>query len=519
MRKGSKFISKSPCLPQRPQRQTYHNMQKKFLSNLILVLTLNLLIKPFYIFFIDLEVQNVVGERQYGFYFTLFSLSMILSVLLDMGITNNNNRNIAQNTQLLTKHFSGIFVLRFILGMIYFIAALIFGAFFKELGTEQIYFLCFLCLNQFLVSLTLYLRSNIAALLLFRTDSFISVLDRFLLIVFCGTLLYIPAFRGSFKIIWFVYAQTAAYLCTTLFSLYIVLKNSGKIKFHFNLPFYLVIIKKSLPLALLVLIMSTYKYIETQLMPELMPSEIADYQVGLYAAAFRFLDVGNNIIFLFSALLLPIFAKMLKEKSKLDSIVSLSSSIIFSATIIIAVCCFFYSSEIMYLFYDQRDGETLIAYQERMATISLIFKTLMFGIIPIGGAYIFGTLLTANGSFKILNYIALSSVVVSVILNITLVPHLLSWGSSISNMAAQFTTLIIQLFVVRKIFKLRISAKLAGKYLGFILSVIGIAYLSKQVEVDWKISLFAVIGLSVSAALIFRLLSIKGLFQIMKMDE
>ena len=70
-------------------------MKRKFVTNLALVLFLNLLVKPFWIFGIDRTVQNVVGSEGYGFYFSLFSLSLLLNIFLDFGITNFNNRSIA----------------------------------------------------------------------------------------------------------------------------------------------------------------------------------------------------------------------------------------------------------------------------------------------------------------------------------------------------------------------------------------------------------------------------------------
>lgn len=90
-------------------------MQKKFLSNLFLLVVLNLLIKPFFILGIDAEVQNRVGEIEYGNYFALLNFSFLLNILLDLGITNYNTRNIAQHPQLIEKHFSKIFWLRMVL--------------------------------------------------------------------------------------------------------------------------------------------------------------------------------------------------------------------------------------------------------------------------------------------------------------------------------------------------------------------------------------------------------------------
>ena len=90
-------------------------MQKKFLKNLGLLLFLNLLIKPFWVLGIDRSVQNAVGSEDFGFYFSILNFSFLFIILLDFGITNFNNRNIAQNNQLLNKHFSGILILKFLL--------------------------------------------------------------------------------------------------------------------------------------------------------------------------------------------------------------------------------------------------------------------------------------------------------------------------------------------------------------------------------------------------------------------
>jgi hypothetical protein len=52
-------------------------MQKKFLSNLALILVLNLLIKPFAIFGIDATIQNRIGAQEYGLYFSLLTSSLL----------------------------------------------------------------------------------------------------------------------------------------------------------------------------------------------------------------------------------------------------------------------------------------------------------------------------------------------------------------------------------------------------------------------------------------------------------
>lgn len=196
-------------------------MQKKFVTNLAFLLFLNILIKPFWIFGIDRVVQNTVGAAEYGFYFALFNFSFLLNILLDLGITNFNNRNIAQHNHLLQKHLSGILALRLLLTAGFIIINLItawIAGYLKDGG----WMLMVLLLNQVLMSFILYLRSNIAGLHLFRIDSFISVLDRLIMIALCSILLWGGITDKKFQIEWFVWAQTFAYAITALFTFLIL---------------------------------------------------------------------------------------------------------------------------------------------------------------------------------------------------------------------------------------------------------------------------------------------------------
>ena len=143
-------------------------MQRKFITNLGLLLLLNLLIKPFWVFGIDRTVQNVVGSEDFGFYFTVLNFSFLFNILLDFGITNFNNRNIAQNTHLLAKHFSRLVTMKLVLGFLYFLVTLGFGYGYGYRGS-QLSLLALVGFNQFLLSFILYLRSNISGMLMFRT--------------------------------------------------------------------------------------------------------------------------------------------------------------------------------------------------------------------------------------------------------------------------------------------------------------------------------------------------------------
>jgi O-antigen/teichoic acid export membrane protein len=173
-------------------------MQKKFITNLAFLLFLNLLIKPFWLLGIDRSVQNAAGTEAYGAYYALFNFSFLFNILLDLGITNFNNRNISQNRQLLDKHLSGIIMLRMALAVVYILVSLI-GSLILGYEVVQLKMLVILLLNQVLVSFILYLRSNLAGLHMFKTDSVISVLDRTIMIAICSFLLWEMLPKPHFK--------------------------------------------------------------------------------------------------------------------------------------------------------------------------------------------------------------------------------------------------------------------------------------------------------------------------------
>ena len=154
--------------------QITQSLKRKFFTNLLLLLLLNLLIKPFWVLGIDRTVQNVLGAEEYGMYFALFNFSLVLNIFLDLGITNFNNRAIARNTRLLTKYLSFLVSLKFVLAVVYAVLCLV-VAWIVGYDMRQIHLLFFLIFNQFLVSLTAYLRSNISGLHYFRTDGLLSV--------------------------------------------------------------------------------------------------------------------------------------------------------------------------------------------------------------------------------------------------------------------------------------------------------------------------------------------------------
>ncbi|MBN3035490.1 MAG: oligosaccharide flippase family protein [Bacteroidales bacterium] len=490
-------------------------MQRKFLTNLAFLIFLNLVVKPFWVLGIDRSVQNIVGIEDFGFYFSILNFSFLFSILLDMGLTSYNNRNIAQYNHMLGKYLSSILTIKILLAVLYFITIVLVGLIIGY-GKSQFQILAWIGLNQFLLSLTLYLRSNISGLMMFRTDSMLSVLDRILMIAICSVLLWGGFTHTPFRIEWFVYAQTASYFLTASTAFIIVIRKASFKRLNWNLAIIRTILRQSYPFALLVLLMAFYNRIDPVMIERLLPGHIGEAQSGIYAQAFRLLDAANMIAYLFAVLLLPIFSRMIYRKESLSGIIRLSFSLLITLSGIVAIGSFFYSRELMEFLYPMHPNETVQMFASRMGQSSIVFGLLMFCFISVSTTYVFGTLLTANGSLKILNMTAALGMLLGVTLNIILVPRLMATGSAWASLISQTVTALVQVLFAVRILQLRTDRSFLLRLIGFLTGTLLMAWLSGFLAWPWHLNLSLMAAASFLLAFLLRMVDLKGLRMILQ---
>lgn len=477
-------------------------MKKNFIINIIFLLFLNLLIKPFWIFGVERKVQNIVGTEDYGLYFSLFSFSLLLNIILDFGITNFNNRNIAQNPNSLSKYLSNILSLRILLGVIYTVLSLSIGLI-LDYNLRQMGILGILIFNQFVASFTLYLRSNISGLQMFKTDSIISVLDRFLAILFCSILVWGHLYGEKLYVEVFALCQTAAYVITCITALCIVLRKTTFFKFKFDYKFLLNFLRKSYPYAILTLLMSFYNRIDSVMLERLI--ENGEKQTGIYAQAFRINDAAAMFANLFAVLLLPMFAKMLKQKENVEGLVKFAYLLVIIPALFLSNICNFFNYDIMSLMYKENFNES-----------APLLGMLTIGFLGICTTYIFGTLLTANGNLKYLNIMALVAMILNLSLNFILIPKFQAKGAAISSMVTQLASGLSQLIIAKFVFNFKINYKLIIKLIAFVCLIFAIGYFVEKQNINWIYSIIIIAISTIILTFILKLFKIKDFFEIFK---
>jgi len=455
-------------------------MKREFVINLFFLISINLIVKPFYLFGIDLQVQNTVGKAAYGLYFALFNFSFIFQIFTDLGIHQYNNRNIAQHSYLFDKYFSSILLLKGGLSVFFLLFSFLVAVLVGYRG-EALHLLFFLLINQVFITLIFFFRSNISGLQHYRLDSFISVLDKLLVILICLPLIY-GEVLGPLQIEWFVYAQTIAFGSTALIAFWVVNGYLKKqLRFKWNNKLFRVILRQSIPFALVVLLMTMYTRIDAIMLERLLPN--GEKEAGIYAAGYRLLDAANMICFLFAGLLLPMFARMLKKRENIEELLGMSSRIMLVLTLSASVAVCFHATPIMQWLYADYEGS--------MASVLIL---LMIGFNAIGVINIIGTLLTANGNLLQMNIVFVIGIVINVISNYFLILWYGAWGAALTTVVTQTFVAIAEYRLAYQFFDLKIRSSFVMQVILFATGVIGINYGLSQLALPWLL-LFVLGGL------------------------
>ncbi len=384
-------------------------MKKQLLSGIVFSVLVNLVVKTIWIFAIDLNVQRAVGTEAYGVYFSSYGMALMFIMMLDLGISSFNTKNIAQNHHLLEKHFSNLALLKSVIGLLYFVA-LFAGGLFMQFSSQQMYLLLALGLVQFFTSFVLFLRSNISALQFFKLDAVLSVIDRCLLIIICGAWLWTGIFKLEINIYVFAWIQVVTAFITCLIGLFFLFPYVRLRKTTKNKAFYYSIIQKSYPYAILTFFMAMYTRSDGIILAKLAPNTLTD--AGTFAAGFRLFEAFAQVAILFSAILFPFFAKSIKEKTNIVSAFSSSLTILMLGAIIVGACAFFYADAIAQLF-----------YKENLIETANIVKWLLWSTVPYGISIISGAYLTANNQIAFLNRTAFLCLIINVVLNLVFIPY------------------------------------------------------------------------------------------------
>ncbi len=456
-------------------------MNREFIVNILFLLFINLLIKPFFIFGIDLAVQNRTGQG-YGLYFALMNLTYIFQILNDFGIQSFNNRHISQHPQLLPKYFPNLLAIKVLLSVVYVFVSLTL-AWTMRYDNQALLLLLILLVNQVLIQMIFFLRSNISGLGHYRIDSVLSSMDKLLMLFSCGLLLWTHPPGQTLHIEAFALAQTIPLALTALIAFGILrskvrfrVRPSWASNWRSGYPMLVALFRGSLPYALVVFLMFAYTRLDGVLLERFSGQAHAE----VFAGAYRVLDACNMLGYLFASLLLPMFARLQKQMDQVKPLLLLSFRLIWAGSVALAAAICFARADLVHLMMPTH------ASPYRWDTLGV----LIWVFVPVSTTYIFSTLLTAHGKVAAMNRFFIAGICLNAGLNLFLIPRWQAFGAAIAAVATQGFIAASMIWLVLRTFHWRPSARAVLEVVGYLVFILLINFLiAEETTFRWYVKM------------------------------
>ncbi len=414
---------------------------RQFLSHLSLLMVLNLLVKPAYLLVIDARIQDVLGPDIFGSYFPLLSLGILLNILLDVGLSNHMTRLISANNEAVTGAYRAGSRAKLALFPLYFMSLMLVGWGLGYRG-ESMQWLAWIGINQALLSAILYVRAGLQGLGAHKTDAWVSISDRSMLLLGLGIVL---AIQPGFEIAWLLLGTTAALsiaLALACWRLMIHMKDAQTANHEESATSIWEQLAQGWPYALLFLLMMTYHRVDAIMLERMHPDGAR--QAGWYAMGYRLFEASNMIGFLFATLLLPYFSRMLALKEDIRPLAIGASRLLMVGGGAIAWTAWFWPGTLLSIF-----------YSHEIAAAASVLPWLMLSFAIFAQGYVFSTLLTARGDMKQLNLLAAVGAIGNIGLNLWWIPKYGALGCAMASAITQGLVVGLQCFVSLKKFPSR----------------------------------------------------------------
>lgn len=410
-------------------------LKRVFITNLLIMLLANVLVKPIWVFGIDRVIQLKVGHTEYGLYTALLGLTVVFNILLDLGITSFNTREIAQDSHRIHFSLPNLFVAKLVLAVFYTLILLTIS-FLLGYQKREMELVVLLIISQMISSFVLFLRSHISANHDFKMDAWLSVMDKVLMILVFSIYFFFFSSKYPFHISYFIWLQIMAYLITACTALVFIIRKYARIRFDF---FAWKEVRKfcfaSLPYAALIFLMGIYMRGDAVILERMAGAR----ETGLFAGGYRLLDISNTLGVLTAGILLSMFSRIIHIPEKVKDLLETSVHLLLPLSITITLFCFLESKSLMEWLYHEKSGE-----------LPVVFSFLMLSFPAYCLLYIYSTLLTAKGEISLLIRFAALGSVLSVALNAWLIPTYGAEGTAFVSMTVHWILCIFSIMAVSR---------------------------------------------------------------------
>ncbi|MCX6796298.1 MAG: flippase, partial [Candidatus Falkowbacteria bacterium] len=418
-----------------------------------------------------LLARNLIPEDLGKYYFAI-SFTTIFAIFIDLGLANVLTREVAKDQNAAGKLLSNVLAIKIPLAILSLLVlvSIINWLHYPELTKILVYISC---ISMILDSFTLTFFAVVRGCHNLAYESIAAVVFQIIVLIFGWLVIF-----HNLGLKWLMLALALASIFNFLYSLTIV---SSRLKIKIWQPIdkklMQTIITIAIPFALFGIFQRLYTYLDTVLLSVF----AGDKYVGLYQVAFKFVFALQFLPMAFTASVYPAFADYWARNREQLAITferAMNYLIIISLPISFGIISI--SDKIVLIFKPE--------YMAALPALNIIMIALIFLFVN----YPIGSLLNACDRQKRNTINMAITLVISILLNLILIPKLQTLGASITVVVSNFIMLILGLTVIPKIIKYRPRKILAvfGKALVAALIMFAVVLFFKS-----YVNIFLLVGL------------------------
>ena len=220
-------------------------------------------------------------------------------------------------------------------------------------------------------------------------------------------------FKGKLSL--FVFAYITANVAYALMAFYLS-RKSVKPLFHINKSIIQNILKLAMPLG----VSSMLVMISNRICILMLAGMKSDYAVGIYSAAYKFIEISSFVAAMVTAPLIPIFAEKAQQDIKsLRYILSNIAEVLAIFILPLGIICFSISTKII-----------LFVYGSNLLPAAEVFNILIWVSIIIFYSLLISSVVISIGIVKFAYWLGASAAIISTALNFLLIPEYSYMGSA-----------------------------------------------------------------------------------------
>ena len=376
-------------------------------------------------------MARYLGVNNYGIFGFAVSITGILNILDDLGISTHIVRYVSTNYEAGPKYLGNAIPLKIIFALIKLIVTLI--------------ILIILKIEEFTIIITLLFSIEMTFKSL--SSTFNGTFQAFengkyqgigTTLMNSTTLLFILiSIYADLGLLGISISYILANVLTFIYTYYVLNKHILKPKYELDWKFCKKIILLSIPFAVTGILYTVYYSIDIVMLTKL----VGDYATGIDNSTYKLISVLTLFYSVYTAVIFPVMSKFFKNDKKL-LIISYEKSIKYLMLVIVplAIGTMFYSLDIIRLIYGHQ-------YDAAASVLSILIWTVC--LLFISGAS--NTLLNASHKEVTVTKIYAIAAVFNIALNFVMIPYFSYNGAAITTVLSDVLIVALQTYVIYKL--------------------------------------------------------------------